>query len=148
MPDACLICREQRGDVELPGGPLSQSELVFAFHVPPTEENPRPFLGHLLLTPRRHIAGLEDLRDDEGAAIGVATAKLARSLRETLDLERIYSMVVGHHVPHLHFHLFPRYRGTPDHVRWTDVDDWEGSPHGGPPEIEALVGRLQAKMNG
>ncbi|MGH3116647.1 MAG: HIT family protein [Gaiellales bacterium] len=147
MPEDCLVCREQRGDVELPGGPLWETDLVLGFHVPPIDANPRPYLGHLLLTPRRHVPGLDDLNDDEGAAIGVAAARLARALRETLDLERVYSMVVGHHVPDLHVHLFPRYRGTPSEVEWAAVDEWEGSPHGEAREIAALVERLRTKMD-
>jgi histidine triad (HIT) family protein len=146
LPEDCLICREQRGDVQLPGGALFDGARVFAFHVPPMEANPRPYLGHVLVTSRRHVAGLEDLEDDEGAAIGVAATRLARALRATLDVERVYSMVVGHAVPHLHVHLFPRYRGTPADIRWIDVDEWEGSPHGDAEEIAAVVEQLRAKL--
>jgi histidine triad (HIT) family protein len=141
-----LICQEQRGEVELPGGPLLVDDVVFAFHAPPIDENPRPYLGHVLLTPRRHAPGLDDLTDEEGAAIGVAMPTVARALREAVDPERIYSMVVGHHVPHLHIHLFPRYRGTPEGVSWLETLGWEGSPRGGPAEIAELVERLRARL--
>jgi histidine triad (HIT) family protein len=148
LPDDCLVCREQRGEVELPGGPLWEDELVFAFHVPPIEGSPRRYLGHLVVTPRRHVGGLEDLRDDEGAAIGVAAARLARTLRGTLDLERVYSMVIGHAVPpHLHVHLVPRYRGTPAEVVWTAVDEWDGAPYGDAQDIAALVERLRTRID-
>ena len=147
MPEDCLICREQRGDVELPGGPLWDGTHVVAFHVPPIEENPRPYLGHLLLTPRRHVPGLEDLSDEEAATLGLAMARLARAMRATLDLERVYSAVIGHHVPHLHVHLVPRYSGTPAEVTWVAVDEWEGSPRGDAPEIAELVERLREKIH-
>jgi diadenosine tetraphosphate (Ap4A) HIT family hydrolase len=147
LPEDCLICREQRGDVELPGGPLWDGKHVVGFHVPPIEENPRPYLGHLLLTPRRHVPGLEDLSDEEAATLGIAMARLARAMRKTLDLERVYSAVIGHGVPHLHVHLVPRYGGTPAEVTWVAVDEWEGSPHGDAPEIAELVNRLREKIS-
>jgi diadenosine tetraphosphate (Ap4A) HIT family hydrolase len=141
----CLICREHRGEVELPGGPLVADDLVVAFHVLPLEQE-RSYLGHLLVTPRRHAPGLDDLTDDEAAAIGVASARLARALRAVLDLERVYSAVIGHHVPHLHVHLFPRYRGTPDDLEWFRVDEWEDAPRGGPSEIAETVDRLRRAL--
>jgi histidine triad (HIT) family protein len=144
-PD-CLVCREVAGDVELAGGPLIDDELVFGFHLPPMEENPRPYLGHLLVVPRRHAAGWADVTDAEAAAVGVAITRLARALRATIDLERVYTAVIGHGVPHLHVHVFPRYAGTPAGVGWMQSDEWEGAPHGAGEEIAELTGRLRAAL--
>src|SRR3954447_2240271 len=105
-PADCLVCRQVGGGAT--GGLLIDAPLIAAFHVEPTAERPPPLLGHVLVSPRRHVPGLEDLDSREAAAIGVAMARLARALRESADAERVYSAVVGHHVPHLHVHLYPR----------------------------------------
>jgi diadenosine tetraphosphate (Ap4A) HIT family hydrolase len=143
--DDCLVCREHRGEVELPGGPLYEDELVHGMHVPPLEDNPRPYLGHLMVTPKRHAAGLGDLMDEEAQAVGLLITRLSRALRRE-GAEHIYSAVIGHGVPHLHIHLLPRYAGTPQEYWWTRVDEWPDAPHGGPDEIAALVARLRTHL--
>jgi diadenosine tetraphosphate (Ap4A) HIT family hydrolase len=136
------VCREVSGEIELPGGALWDDELVLAFHVPPLLE-PRPLLGHLLVVPRRHADTWADLTDEEASRIGLATARLARPLRTVTSAERIYTAVLGHHSPHFHLHLFPRYPGTPDEFFFLDVDDWPGSPRGAATEIAAFVMSLR-----
>ena len=138
----CDVRREVAGEIELPGGALWDDELVLGFHVPPLLE-PRPLLGHLMVVPRRHADTWADLTDDEASRIGLAAARLARPLRAATSAERIYTAVLGHHSPHFHLHLFPRYPGTPEEYRFLDVDEWPGAPRGGAPEIAAFVVSLR-----
>jgi histidine triad (HIT) family protein len=142
----CLVCRELCGDVAVPGGFLWDDEEAVAFHTPPIEElgNPRPYLGHLLIVTRRHVARLGDLTDDESTAVGRAAARLARALTQAGGAEWVYAGVIGTGVPHFHLHLLPRYPGTPNEVAWHQVDEWDGGPHGGAEEIAALVERLRS----
>jgi histidine triad (HIT) family protein len=142
---SCDVCREIAGEVELPGGFLWASELVVAFHVPPLLE-PTPMLGHLLIAPRRHADTWADLSDEEASQIGIATAALGRALRTVTNAERLYSAVIGHHSPHFHLHLFPRYPDTPNDFSFLRVDEWEGSPKGDAEQIARLVDRLRAEL--
>jgi histidine triad (HIT) family protein len=121
-----------------------------AFHYPPLEEegNPRPYLGHLLVVTRRHVARFGELTADESATVGRMAARLARALTETGGADWVYSAVVGNAVPHFHLHLLPRYPGTPRDVPWHSVDEWEGGRHGGAQEISELVARLETSLNG
>jgi diadenosine tetraphosphate (Ap4A) HIT family hydrolase len=142
----CLVCREIRGDIPIPGGFLANEELTVGFHMPPLDEvgNQRPYLGHLLIVTRRHVARFADLTEDEGAAVGRMAARLARTLCEAGGAEWVYSAVIGTGMPHFHLHLLPRYPETPHEVRWYAVDEWEGGRHGGADEIAAFVARLRA----
>jgi histidine triad (HIT) family protein len=144
----CLVCRELHGDVEVPGGFLWHDEAAVAFHVPPLDEigNPRPYLGHLLIVTRRHVARLGELTDDESSAVGRAAARLARALTEAGGAEWVYSAVIGTGTPHFHLHLVPRYPDTPREVAWHEVDEWEGGPHGGAEEIAKLVEQLRTRI--
>jgi diadenosine tetraphosphate (Ap4A) HIT family hydrolase len=151
MSDRCLVCREVTGEIELPGGPLWKDEHAVGFHVPPLEEadnplanNPRPYLGHLLIVTRRHVARFGDLSEEEAGSVGRAASRLARLLTEAGGAEWVYSAVIGRAVPHFHLHLLPRYAGTPEDVPWYAVDEWEGGKHGGAEEIAAVVERLHA----
>jgi hypothetical protein len=54
MGAGCIVCRELRGDIAVPGGFLLEDAAAAAFHYPPLEEvgNTRPYLGHLLVVTR------------------------------------------------------------------------------------------------
>ena len=140
----CLVCREVRGEIELPGGALFEDEHALAFHVMPFEENPRPYVGHLLVVTKRHVDHLGDLSDDEARSVALAARKLAAALRSLDEIDRVFAAVIGTGVPHFHLHLIPRRIGTPPELDWTRIDEWEGAPHGDAAEIAVFVTRLRA----
>ncbi len=74
MSDACLVCREVAGEIELPGGLLWSDEQAIAFHVMPTDENPRPYLGHCMVVTVRHVDHLGDLTEAEVESVARASS--------------------------------------------------------------------------
>jgi diadenosine tetraphosphate (Ap4A) HIT family hydrolase len=142
MTDDCLVCRQVRGDVELPGGFLWDDRDVVAFHLPPTEANERPYLGHCLVVTRRHVDHLGDLTLAETVSVASAARAIAAALRSE-GVERVHVAVIGLGVPHFHQHLYPRYPGVPAGTSWLDLDGLPDAPHGGAPEIASLVERLR-----
>ena len=145
MSDGCLACREVSGDVELPGGLVWADELAIAFHVMPTDENPRPYLGHCMVVTVRHVDHLGDLTEAEVASVAQASRAVARGLRGE-GAERVYVAVIGPGDEHFHQHLFPRYRGVPPGTPWMSVDELPDAPHGDADQIAALVERLRARL--
>jgi diadenosine tetraphosphate (Ap4A) HIT family hydrolase len=150
MSRGCLVCDELGGEVGVPGGFLTQDEVVASFHAVPLPErgNPRPYLGHLMVVTRRHVPRLGDLNPQESARVGQVAARLAHALTEVGGAEWVYSAVIGTAVPHFHQHLLPRYPGTPREVPWHSVDEWEGGRRGGAAEIAELAGRLKRWLDG
>ncbi|WP_172383135.1 HIT family protein [Streptomyces sp. MNP-20] len=144
-PQQCVVCGTHRGDVLMPGGPVGEDDLVMVSHVSPHSpgRSGEVYLGHLLVEPRRHAAGLADLTDAESQRVGHWCARAARALREAGGAEHVYAAVIGDNVPHLHVHLLPRYPGTPRAYWWSRVDEWPEAPRGGVAEVSALVRRLR-----
>lgn len=129
----------------MPGGSVAADDLVVVSHVSPRAPGVTGglvYLGHLIVEPRRHAAGWEDLTAAEAAAIGTWCARAARALRTATDAERVYSAVIGHGVPHLHIHLFPRYPQTPPEYEWHRVSTWPGA-QASEDEAATLVLQLQ-----
>lgn len=139
----CLVCRKQRGEMPPVGGVIYEDELVFASHAQLWAGKTEYYLGHLMLETRRHVAGLADLTDEEARAVGLWSARLAGALTATEGVEHVYSFVFGHHVPHLHIHLLPRYPGAPPEYWGVKTDEWPDAPHGGDADVEALNQRVR-----
>jgi histidine triad (HIT) family protein len=73
--------------------------------------------GHLLVVPRAHAVGLEDLAEDVGTQLWTVAHRLARGLRRSrLRCEGINVFLADgepafQEVFHVHLHVFPRFVG-------------------------------------
>ena len=100
----CLFCRIAKG--EIPATFVFQDEDVVAFrdiapHMP----------VHIVLVPRLHLAGLNDLSAETAPLVGrlaLAAQRIAQELGIAASGYRFLSNCgadAGQTVPHLHFHL-------------------------------------------
>jgi histidine triad (HIT) family protein len=106
MPDTnedCLFCRIIRG--EIPAKKVYENEQVFAF-----EDIDPKAPTHVLVVPKKHLAGLKEARAEDAEWIGrchLAAAHIARQR----SIENGYRTVLnvgpgaGQSVFHLHVHL-------------------------------------------
>ncbi len=73
--------------------------------------------GHLLIAPRRHVGGLEDLNEAEHAEIAARMTQLVELLKRLINAQGFniglnLGQVAGAGVPgHLHWHIVPRWAG-------------------------------------
>ena len=142
----CLICSKHRGETVVPGGAVYEDELVYAGHSAIAEGESETYLGIFFIEPKRHLPGLAELTEEEAQRAGLLVTRLSRALKVTEGAEHIYLFVMGHHVPHLHIWVVPRYPGTPREFWGFQVDEWPGAPAGDGQEIEALCDRLRAHL--
>lgn len=95
--------------------------------------------GHLLVVPRGHAAGLEDLDEAVGARVWSVGRDMARALRRSrLGCEGINLLVCDGEVAlqtvfHFHLHVIPRYT----------AGEWVLPPD--PPEADAVVLQRHAR---
>ncbi|MFD8169527.1 HIT family protein [Streptomyces cellulosae] len=70
--------------------------------------------GHTLVVPNRHVSDLTDLTPGEARDVGEALLKIARAIRSAvspagLNVIQSTGAVATQTVPHVHFHLVPRW---------------------------------------
>lgn len=142
----CFICdKHQQGDAAQ-GGVLLEDDLVYVGHVHALD-GPSAYRGYLMVEPKRHVHRLGDLTDEEAAAIGRVTNRMARLLRDVLGAEHVYSFVYGDAVEHLHVHLAPRYPGTPQEFWGHRLTRWPDAPRVHvEAEMRELVSRLREAL--
>jgi len=56
-----------------------------------------------------HVAELSDLSESEAQALMVSIRQIERVLRDTLAPTKVNVASLGNQVPHLHFHIVPRW---------------------------------------
>jgi diadenosine tetraphosphate (Ap4A) HIT family hydrolase len=142
----CLVCGKHRGEIELAGGAIHETDLIFASHAQLWRGETDHYLGHLFVETKRHVPELGGLTDDEAQAVGLWTSRLARALMHTEGAEHVYSFVIGDGVPHVHVHVIGRYPGAPRDYWGPKVDEWPGAPRGGAPEIAQVADRIRAYL--
>jgi histidine triad (HIT) family protein len=64
-------------------------------------------LGHTLVIPKKQIEFVWDLPDEDYQVLMAAVKKVARHMREALDVRYVGVQVIGVDVPHAHVQLIP-----------------------------------------
>ncbi len=107
----CLFCKIAKG--EIPAEVVYEDDEALAFE----DINPQA-PSHLLIIPRRHIATLNDLEEDDRALVGHLSLVAARLAGERGFAEDGYRVVMncndqgGQTVYHIHMHLMGGRRFT------------------------------------
>jgi diadenosine tetraphosphate (Ap4A) HIT family hydrolase len=73
--------------------------------------------GWVVVYLRRHAAGLTDMSAAELRSMGPTLATAASAIERVLEPERVYSLMFGENVPHVHVVLVPRGKDVPPEHR-------------------------------
>ena len=103
----CVFCRIIRG--ELDSAIIYEDESTLAF-MDLRQSNE----GHVLVVPKRHFEQIYDLDDDTAVALANSVCKIARAVRRVyapdgLSIWQSNGPAAFQEVPHVHWHVFPRY---------------------------------------
>jgi diadenosine tetraphosphate (Ap4A) HIT family hydrolase len=137
-PD-CPFCARLAQLHELPG-----DEVVWQFaHSVALLGQWQYYRGYCVLVSRRHATELSQLADPERRAFLDEMCLLARAIEECFRPHKMNYELLGNQVPHLHWHLFPRYADDPD--RLGPVWPVLGRAEREPAEQQRLAGPAQAR---
>ena len=119
--DSCVFCEIIGG--RAPATVIASDEHTVAF-LDVRQFHP----GHVLVVPRDHVADIRSASDDIAAAVLVMVARVARAVDavfpgDGLSVWHSAGAGANQEVPHLHFHVHPRY--TADDV----LRVYPSSPH-------------------
>ncbi len=105
----CLFCKFVRGEIEPSKVYEDNHNLAFLDITPHAQ-------GHTMVISKTHAANILELEDDKLQSLIIAVKKTMKKIQEKLHPEGFtfginHGEVSGQTVPHLHLHIFPRYRG-------------------------------------
>jgi diadenosine tetraphosphate (Ap4A) HIT family hydrolase len=142
----CFVCRKHKSLEFVPGGPIYEDDLVFSGHSWSMSEQETTYLGGFIVEPKRHVPTWAELNDEEAETIGIVIRNVSRALKKGANAEHVYVFVLGHHVPHLHVWVVPRYPDTPREFWGLDLFEWPDRPTGGQAEVDEICERVRAYM--
>ncbi len=116
MSNTCIFCKIVSGD--LPSTKIYEDETVLAFmDINPVEE------GHALVIPKKHLDPITNVPDNilkEIIAVvkKIASAQLTALNASGVNISQANGSGAGQEVPHIHFHIIPRYSTNPQEANW------------------------------
>ena len=122
----CYFCDKLSRLQELP-----DDELVWQFPHSVALLGPwQYYTGYCVLISRRHATELFQLSDDESRGYLDEMCLLAKAIEQVTRPRKLNYELLGNHVPHLHWHLFPRQETDPERLKpvWLAIERAEGDP--------------------
>lgn len=106
----CIFCK--LASKEIPTNVVYEDDKIFCFH----DADPQAPV-HVLVIPKKHIACLDDVADEDHALMGHIMCKI-KEIAKILELENGYRVVCNNGedafqtVKHLHFHIIGKRKMT------------------------------------
>ncbi len=136
--NSCIFCKIVAG--EIPAIRVYEDQDVLAFmDIGPLVK------GHTLVIPKAHHNLISETPDDVLAKVIAIVRQVAQAQREGLgadgvNIHQANGSAAGQVVPHLHFHVVPRFQHDGHHWNWTP------HPYAELSEAAALASRIQAAL--
>ncbi len=97
----CPLCETHGGRI------MYQSAVLRVVEVEEASFGDYP--GYLRVVLTRHVQEMTDLEQDEAAQVLRAVLACERAIRSTMQCDKINLASLGNQVPHLHWHVIPRF---------------------------------------
>jgi histidine triad (HIT) family protein len=110
----CIFCKIASGDI--PSKKVYEDVHAFAF----LDAEPLN-IGHTLIVPKKHFETIDEMSSKELANMSKAIEKVSKGvmkLSEGMNILQNNNKIAGQVVPHVHFHLVPRYSGDGHVPEW------------------------------
>ncbi|MDO9546291.1 MAG: hypothetical protein Q7J07_06030 [Pelolinea sp.] len=140
----CFICRKHQGLEVFPGGAVFENDLFYSGHSWSASDQETPYLGSFIVEPKRHIPTWAELNDAEAKGIGKVIRDVSKALKEGIGAEHVYVFVIGHHIPHLHVWVMPRFPDTPREYWGLELFEWPERPVGGHKDVKEMSDKIRS----
>ena len=134
----CIFCKIIAG--ELPSTRVYEDDRILAFmDIGPIAK------GHVLVVPKRHSITISDtepaiLADIMTVVRNIAKAQIEGMGADGVNITQANGDVAGQVVPHIHFHVIPRFKN--DNVNF----NWQPRSYSDNAEIEDFAGKISRML--
>ncbi len=140
--DKCRICEKHENNIDV----VYENDLISISHYIRQPEGDKNYLGYYMIESIRHFTGMENMSDTEIEMVGKALKYLSKAMKKVLEVEKVYSFVIGEGVDHFHVHVVGRYKNAPRDYWGPSVDDWPDAPRGDIDKIREINREIQKEL--
>ncbi len=153
MATSCLFCDKLAKHT---GPPSADPDWVWSFRHSTAWLGPWQYYhGYCLLVAHEHVTELFHLNESVRLALMSEMVHLAQAIAEEFHPRKMNYELLGNQVPHVHWHLFPRYEDDPWALKpvWLRIEQGETSPdrkrelEGDPRDRADTVQRLHYRLS-
>lgn len=123
------------------GAMLWQDDFCRIVRVSDTPDYP----GFCRVILNRHVAEMTDLVPQERSRLMMTVMKVEQALRDLLHPDKINLAALGNVVPHLHWHVIPRFADDPHFPNPIWGTRLRDTPHAVPADFDAHLARAIAQ---
>ena len=107
------------------------------------------FKGYSLLILKQHSRELHDLLPDVQMELFQELMTAGKAVFEAFQPWKMNYSCYGNQIPHVHWHIFPRYESDPYHLNnpWLNSKQFEKHPIQEAEKIESIE-KIRSKLNG
>ena len=133
--DDCVFCKmiEEKIDREIARLPNSLVVL----------DRDQTYKGKTLVILNRHCEDLSQISEEERNGMFSDMNKVSEAVKSATDADRMNYAMLGNGVPHLHFHVFPRFEGDKN---WGDAPWPSDDKRLSDEEYMELVSKIKEKI--
>jgi histidine triad (HIT) family protein len=131
----CIFCKIVKG--EIPSVKIWEDENTIAIlDIRPATKHG----GHTLIIPKKHFELITDIPDNLLKEISIVIKKISKALLiygQGLNIVQNNKKTAGQFIPHVHFHLIPRFEND-----GVTVEKWKANEYK-PEEIEKIAFKIK-----
>jgi len=107
------------------------------------------FEGYCVLMLKDHVRELHEMPEVAYGAFMLELRQASQAIARAFKPWKLNHACLGNVVPHLHWHIVPRYESDPNHLQnpWYDMDHFKG--HGpSSSQQQALIEKIRRELKG
>ena len=132
----CVFCKIIKGEIKQ-DKIYEDDKTVAILDIYPASPNG----GHTLVMPKKHYELITEIPDDDSKAVILTMKKLSNALlkfSEGLNIIQNNKKVAGQFVPHVHFHLVPRFEND-----GISIEKWSPNKYKNNAEMDAMAKKIK-----
>lgn len=134
----CKYCKVIAKKEERKGGIIFENEVVVAFL------GSQHHKAHTSIVIKKHITDMLELTQWERDCFFNCMIMLAKAVKKAFNPDKLNYALLGNWVPHLHWHIYPRYKTDKD---WGDPPEYGKKIIFSEKEMIELVQKIQESLN-
>jgi diadenosine tetraphosphate (Ap4A) HIT family hydrolase len=103
--------------------------------------------GYCVLMVKRHVRELHEMSPTEYAEVMDELIRSTRAIKDVFDPWKMNHACLGNAMPHVHWHIMPRYESDPNHFHnpWYNMDEFKTRVPDDATRIE-LIRRIKSRL--